>query len=184
MKLKFTVREIVESAMLIALAIVLDFDGLKIHIGMNGGSISFTMVPLVILALRVGPLKGFIGIGVVYGFLTCLKDGWGLQTFPLDYLLAYGSLSVIGFFRNIIFDNKKKLLPVLVLTLSTLLSVALRYVFACLSSIILYEFDLVGALIYNATYIPLSGAITIVVLLVLFKPLKLVNEKFPIKSIC
>ena len=46
---EFQVRDIAEMAMLIAIAIGLDLPGLKIRVGVNGGSISFTMVPLLIL---------------------------------------------------------------------------------------------------------------------------------------
>lgn len=183
MNLKYTVREIVESAMLVALAIVLDLDGLKIRIGANGGSISFTMIPLIVLALRMGPAKGFVGIGIVYGLITCLKDGWGIETYPFDYLLGYGSLAIIGFFKEIILDKKKPLKGILFLVLGIIFGVSLRFIFACIDSVILFEVDWVGAMVYNALYIPLSGVVSLAAMLLLYKPLLLIEEKFTKKSV-
>ena len=56
----FNVHDIVEIAMLSALSIVLD-QFLKIRIGATGGSINLAMLPLLIISLRHGPFKGFIG---------------------------------------------------------------------------------------------------------------------------
>lgn len=183
MKLKFSVREIVESAMLIALAIVFDLQGLKIQIGNGGGSISLTMVPLFVLALRVGFLKSFIGIGVIYGLITCLIDGWGIVYFPLDYLLAYGSISLIGLFKNIILDKNEKFEGILFLILSTLICLILRMIFHTISSMVFYDYSLVAAIAYNGPYVFVSGAATLVMLLLLYKPLLIINEKFKLKSI-
>ncbi len=105
-----SVREMVEMAMLVAVAILLDLDFLKITINADGGSISLTLLPLLVLAFRHGPLKGFLAAGVVYGFITCLLDGHGFGTFPLDYLLGYGSVGVAGFFRYLAF-NKTRTIP-------------------------------------------------------------------------
>lgn len=171
---RYSVYEIVESAMLIALAIGLDLPGLKIQLGANGGSISFTTVPLLILALRQGPLKGFIGIGVVYGLITCLLDGWGLYTYPFDYLLGYGSLAILGFFKPLILSEKQTKYNVkgaLFIVLGTFLSVIARLAAATLSGMIFYDLDFVGSLIYNMIYVLPSGAAAIVVLLALYKPL-------------
>ena len=183
MNLKFSVKEIVESAMLISIAVVLDLKGLKIQLWPDGGSVSFTMVPLFLLAIRMGPLKGFVGIGIVYGGITCLIDGWGIQTFPFDYLLAYGSLSVIGFFSKFILDEKKPGRGLFFLLLGIVIGLLLRLVFACVSSMIIYEYELMPALGYNIPYIFFAGVITILAMLVLYKPLLITNKKFPLKSI-
>ncbi len=176
---KYTVYDIVESAMLIALAIGLDLPGLKIRLGANGGSISFTMIPLFILALRQGPIKGFLGCGIVYGLITCLTDGWGLMYFPFDYLLGYGSIACIGFFQKQIFkDNNTKLNwhGIVFIAIGTLLSIAGRLLSSTLSGMIFYEMNFVDSLIYNSIYILPSGAIALAALLALYKPLLLVNN--------
>ena len=180
---EFEVRDIVETAMLIALAVGLDLPGLKIRIGVNGGSISFTMLPLFILALRLGTFKGFIGTGLIYGAITCALDGWGLQYFLFDYLLAYGSISVIGLFSKQIFSKGEKYpwLNIIFVLIGVTLGCTLRLLFATLSGVIFYETGFVESLAYNALYILPSGGACIVLMAVLFKPLLVVEEKFPSK---
>ena len=55
-----SVKEMVEMALLVALAVVLDLDGFKISLSADGGSIGFTMVPLFILGYRHGFFKSLI----------------------------------------------------------------------------------------------------------------------------
>lgn len=181
--MKITTREIVESGMLIALAIILDLPFLKFRVGENGGSISFTMVPLFILALRVGPLKGFIGCGIVYGVITCLTDGWGFMYFPFDYLLGYGSIAIAGFFKNRIFKASTTFKGIMWSTLAVVLALIGRIISSSISSMVFYEFKLIPALIYNITYIIPSGVLTIDLIAVLYKPLLKINERHPLRSI-
>lgn len=88
-----------ESAVLVALAIGLSY--LELDIGLQGGSLSLVMIPLVILALRHGAGWG-VGAGLVFGVIKCALGGgfaWGLASVLLDYVLAYGIIGVVGFFR-------------------------------------------------------------------------------------
>ena len=99
-----SVKEMVEMALLVALAVVLDLDGFKISLSADGGSIGFTMVPLFILGYRHGFFKSLIGVGVIYGLTTALLDGHGLMYYPFDYLIAYGvSISIGSLFSKAIF---------------------------------------------------------------------------------
>lgn len=178
----FTVKDIVEIAMLVAAAIVLDLPFLKIRIGSNGGSISFSMIPLFLIAFRKGLFKGFIGIGVVYGLITCFIDGWGIQTYPLDYLLGYGSLSIVGLFSNLVFPknvDKYSFKGIMYLILSIAVAAFLRLCFATLSGIVIYELDFVGSLVYNIIYVLPSSVIAIALLIVLYKPILAINRSFP-----
>lgn len=183
MKNNFTVKEIVESALLIALAVIFDIQGLKIQIGSGGGSISFTMVPLMILALRMNPLKSLISIGIIYGLITCLIDGWGIQYFGFDYLLAYGSISLLSFFRKIILNKDNQTEGIFCLVLSIILCLISRFVFHTLSSMILFDYSLMPAIAYNAPYVFISGVASLTLMLLLYKPLLIINQKFPPKSI-
>lgn len=180
---EFEVRDIVESAMLIALAIGLDLPGIKIRVGVNGGSISFTMLPLFILALRLGTFKGFLGIGLVYGAITCALDGWGMQYFLFDYLLAYGSIALIGIFAPIIMSKGPKYpwINVVFVLIGVITACFFRLLFATLSGMIFYETPFVESLAYNALYVLPSGGACLVLLAVLFRPLQIINEKFPTK---
>lgn len=181
--MKITVKEMVEMAMLIAFAIILDLPFLKIRIGANGGSISLTMVPLFVLALRHGPIKGFVGCGIIYSFLSCLLDGWSLMYLPFDYVLGYGSISIIGFFYKKICENKTDLNGILWFSFAILIAFVGRMIFSTISSIVFFEFSLVPALIYNGAYLLPDAAITLMLLIILFKPIQTINKRFPIKSI-
>lgn len=170
----FSVYEIVEAAMLIALAVGLDLPGLKIQLGANGGSIGFTMVPLLVLALTEGPLKGFLGAGVIYGLITCLLDGWGLYTYPFDYLLGYGSIALFGFFSPLILGSgqtKYNAKGALFIVTGTAAAILARLLMASLSGVIFYEFTFPASLAYNALYILPDGALCAAVLLLLYRPL-------------
>ena len=169
--------------MLVAIAIILDQPFLKIRVGVNGGSVSLTMVALFVISLRFNPIKSFIGCGLIYGFITCLLDGWGFATFPLDYLLGYGSLCFLSIFRNKI-QNLNGSKSIFLLVIGIIVSVTLRCVFSSISSIIFYGFTIRDALLYNVLYLGPSLGITLIVLLVLYKPLKMINNRFPRKSIC
>lgn len=181
MDLKISVREIVESAMLIALAVILDLDGLKIPIGATGGSISFTIIPLVVLALRLNFIKSFIFAGVCYGLIACLKDGYGMHTYLFEYFFAYGSVSVVSLFKEQIMDETKPFKGILLIILSITIHTAIRFIFASLSSMVNWDLEFVPALVYNSVYVPLTGLVTLGVILLLYKPILIVNKKFALR---
>ncbi len=173
------VKAITEDGILIALAFVLSFA--KIPIGATGGSINFQMLPLFIIALRRGPLHAFVSGGIIYGFLSCLVDGYGFLTFPFDYLLGFGSAAILGLFRTLILDeNKNFAYRLAFIFVGGLLATLMRFIASTASSMIYYEYPLVGALEYNAIYVPLSGAISVAALMVFFKPFTYINRHYPI----
>ena len=174
---KRTTRQIVEEGILISLALILDF--IKIPIGPTGGSINFQMLPLMIIALRYGPQHGFIAGGIVYGLVSCLIDGYGFACYPFDYLIGFGSVAALGFFRKYIFSedqtnyNKKGLFFIFI---GGLLSILIRYIGSNVSSIVVYQYSLKAALEYNSFYIPLSGLISIIALMAIYRPLIKINN--------
>lgn len=177
---KIKVRDIAEIGILVAIAIIFD-QFFKIKVGLEGGSIGFTMVPLFIIAYRFGFAKSFFAIGLVYGITTNLLDGYGLATFPFDYLLAYGSISFAGFYTSLIFPADHKTVKwqhIFYLVISVIVGTFLRYLGSTTSSIVIYGTTFIGGLIYNV-YILLSGAIALVTLLALYKPLLLINKIYP-----
>lgn len=179
---KSTTRQIAEEGVLISAAFVLNF--IKIPIGPSGGSINFQMLPLMIIALRHGPIHGFISGGVIYGLLSCLTDGYGFACYPFDYLIGFGSVGIMGLFRNFIFSEEQKTYNfkgLLFIFIGGTLSTFVRYFGSNVSSIVIYGLDLRGALIYNSFYIPLSGLIAIIPLMALYKPLIDINRRFPVK---
>jgi thiamine transporter len=90
-------RVLTEAALAIALAFVL---GLLPAFKMPfGGSISLEMIPLILLALRQGPVVGTVA-GIAYGFLDLVIDPFIVHPVQLilDYPLAFGALGLAGFF--------------------------------------------------------------------------------------
>lgn len=190
---RLSVRDISEMGMLIGVAFVLNL--LKLFsIGPDGGSVNLQMVPLFVLALRRGPIKGFVACGIVYGLLTCLTDGYGFASYPFDYLIGFGSTAVIGFFRPLIFVDEsgafakfdksgKLILAEVFILLSGIAATLLRMAGSTISSMVLYEYTFVAALAYNATYIPLSGLFGIIALMALYIPLTKIEKRYPVDAI-
>lgn len=175
------VQGIVEDAVLIALAFVLNF--VKLPISAGPGSINFQMLPLFLIALRRGPLHGLIAGGVVYGFLTCMTDGYGFQTYPFDYLIGFGSVAFLGFFKNFIMNkNMNFFLRELVLFGACLGSTFIRFIGSSVSSMVFYGLSFPDALIYNIIYIPVSGLIAAVVIMAALYPITIINNRFPVKQ--
>ena len=163
----FSVHDMVEIAMLSALAIILD-QFLKIRIGATGGSINLSCLPLFIIALRHGPFKGFIGGGIIFGFITCLIDGYGLITYPLEYFLSFGIIGILGLFSHFIHnsmlvnDKRKIILSYALIFMCSVIILTVRLFGATLDSMLLYEYEFVPALVYNISYIgPSSLIVTI-----------------------
>ena len=177
----FTVKDITEMGVLIAIAFGLNF--IKLFQMPTGGSVNFQMLPLFFLALRRGPLKGFIGGGIVYGLITCLTDGWGFASYPFDYLLGFGSIAVFGFFSHLILVPGERDYTVrgeLWLLLAGTISTSIRFIAGTVSSMVIYGYDLVAAMSYNSLYIFISGAISLAVLMGLLGPIRRINYRFPV----
>lgn len=174
-----TVRGMVEMAALIALAIVFDLPFLKIRIG-EAASFSLTMLPLIILALRFPIIDSFIGIGLIYGFITNLIDAYGLHTFPFDYLLAYGSLSIISLFTPLVFKkNKTVILNFMFLTLAVIAGVTLRILWSSVSSVLFYESTYWGGILYNGPPMAISGIVSLSMLFMLYQTLVMFHNQLP-----
>ena len=177
------VRGMSEDAILLASAFVLNF--IKIPLGATGGSINFQMLPLMIIALRRGPLVGFICSGVIYGLVTCITDGYGFATFPFDYLIGFGSAAIVGFFRPLIYPEKPAkhgyLIPEIFILVAGILSTFVRFVGSTTSSMVIYGYQFVPALSYNVLYIPLSGAAAVALLMIVLPVLQKLNRKYPTK---
>lgn len=182
---KISTRDIVEMAMLVAMAVVVHL--INIETGLAGGSISFTMVPLLVLSYRQGWFKGFIGAGIVYGLIACIlsmsfdNDGTTIVNYPFDYMLGWGAMAIAGLFRKPLFDDNSKLnniQKISLLVVSVLLACVGRFVGAMLSSMIVYSYDFVSAALYNLPYVFISGAACAVVMVILYNPLVRINRRF------
>ena len=178
-EISFDVRDITEMGIFVAIAFGLSF--IKFYSMPTGGSINLQMLPLYILALRRGPLKGFIGCGIVYGLICCFTDGYGVATFPFDYLVGFGSACIFGFFANLILNDKKSynVKGEIFILVAGIIATLVRYVGGCVSSMVLYNTSFSGALVYNLPYILPSCGVAVVSLMVLYGPLLRVHHYFP-----
>ncbi|WP_101843684.1 energy-coupled thiamine transporter ThiT [Halobacillus sp. Marseille-P3879] len=89
---------LVEAAIFSALAILLDvLPFLSFKLWAQGGSVSFSMVPVFIMAFRWG-IKGGVVTGLLLGFYQILAGAYivtPVQTF-LDYIVAFGVIGIAG----------------------------------------------------------------------------------------
>ena len=175
-------REIAENGILIAAAFILNI--IRIPIAAGAGSVNFQMLPLFIIALRHGPARGLVCGGIIYGLLTCLTDGYGFACYPFDYLIGFGGVMVMGFFRNLILSKEQQWYNVkgeIFLFVSALVATFIRFAGSTASSMIIYKLNFVDALAYNAIYIPLSGLVAIAVLMAAYGPLAKIHHQYPLK---
>lgn len=93
------VRLIVEIALCVALAAVLNLPGLQFRLPINiaGGTVSLNMLPIFVLALRRGAGAGIVA-GALYGFVDLLIDPFVVHPVQLllDYPIAYGLVGLAG----------------------------------------------------------------------------------------
>ena len=180
-KFTMTIPDIVEMALYIGLAVVCDMF-LKIRLMANGGSISVAMLPLFLMSLRKGFIKSFIGCGLIYGFINCLIDGYGFIYYPLDYLMCFGSMALLGLARPLIMNKENRLTikGVISLVVGLLISCLSRLFFATVSGVVMWGTPTYWeSFVYNITYLLPSLIIVIILMVALYKPLLMIEKKYP-----
>lgn len=178
----FSVRDMAEIGVFSAMAIGLQF--IKIPIGATGGSINLGLVPLFLIALRHGPAKGFVASALIFGLITCLTDGYGFNTYPFDYLIGFGGVAALGFFRKFCFkQNEKGYSPLGFLWIAVGVAIAslVRFAGGTASSMINYGYTFTAACAYNVIYVFVTGGVSLVAMELLFIPLAKINKVFPVK---
>lgn len=88
---------IVEIALTAALAAVLSMFAVKLPINFAGGTISLSMVPIFVLALRRGAIAGVLA-GVLFGMADMLIEPFFImpQQVFLDYIVAFAAVGLAG----------------------------------------------------------------------------------------
>lgn len=164
---------LVEGAMMIAIATVLSFIKMKTPLWVNGGSVTAgSMIPILIFAYRWGGARGIL-VGAVYGLLQFFIEPYAAHPLSiiLDYPLAFGLIGLMGFFAN---QSSK------VSSIVTGVTVGLfgRFMAHFLSGFIFFAayapegtHPVVYSLIYNGSYMLPEIVISIVIFLLLRKPL-------------
>ncbi len=102
-KLHLRVQALCEGAILLAVAVVLNYLSQIIFKSLpQGGSITLAMFPLLLYTHRWGLGRGLLCC-FCYGVMDMLLGGgyaWGWQSILLDYLLAYTALGLGGLFAG------------------------------------------------------------------------------------
>ena len=170
MKKNWTVKMLVEGGLCIALSFVLGY--IKLFSMPQGGSVTAgEMIPIIIFALRHGNLPGIV-VGALYGFVQMLFGGSIFHPVQaiLDYPVAFGVLGLAGLFSSE-FEKTKKILPVIK---GASLGIVLRMIAHTLTGAILFasyapegQNPWAYSIIYNASYLVVEFAITIVIIYLL-----------------
>ena len=186
-KEKITASEMAEMGMLVALAVVLDVVSHYVipKIPSQVGSISIALLPLYFLSLRHGAAKGLLASSFAFGLITCLTDGYGLWTYPLDYLVAFSGVAIIGLFKEQIIGEdvtKVNIKGELLILCSILLAGLVRLVGSGASSILNYKYTFIAAVEVNILYSFVSAIICAVILMAFYGPIIKINKRFPLNS--
>ena len=95
-KIKFSAKLIAQIGLAIALACVLQV--LRVYRWPQGGSVTLgSMVPILFMGIVYGPSIGLL-TGFIFGLLNLILDPFILT--PVQMLLDYMSLGLVGFFKN------------------------------------------------------------------------------------
>ena len=173
------VRALTEGAIMLALAVVLNYlSGIIFASLPQGGSVTLAMFPLLFYVHRWGLGRGLL-ISFAYGTLDMLLGkgyAWGWQSILLDYLVAYTALGLGGFFKG----KAWGIFP------GTVLGCAARFVIHYISGITIYRiieptavpgfgtFDNAHlySLVYNGSYMVPNTLLALLLAGVLYVPLK------------
>ncbi len=138
----------------------------------NGGSISFEMIPLFLVAFRHGWKVGVL-TGLIAGF-TGLLSGASIFhpiQFVLDYPVAFALIGLAG-----VFVRKRQVPNLSVIVLGILLGTLLRFMAHFTSGVVYFaEFtpdgwnDYIYSAAYNASYLVPQMIITLIPLLIISK---------------
>lgn len=175
MKQNNSLRALTEGAVMVALATALSY--LKLFELPNGGSVCIGMLPIFVFCVRWGLFNGLIA-SFSYGLLQLIFDGayaWGPWSMLLDYILAFGALGVAG-----LFARRKDGIFV-----GTVVGCLARFVFHFISGVTIYRIyeptEVLGmsfsdaylySAVYNGSYILIDMVLCLVIVGVLYVPMK------------
>ncbi|WP_010649660.1 energy-coupled thiamine transporter ThiT [Oceanobacillus massiliensis] len=170
---------LVEVAIFTALALLLDILPISFKIWAQGGSVSFAMIPVFILAFRWG-IKGGLLSGFLWGLLQ-IATGTAYILTPLqgfiDYMIAFTVIGFAGIFAKRIHlavksgETKKYFTYI---TLGVLLGSVLRFISHYTAGIVFFDSAVEGqpnwlySLIYNGSYMLPSFVLCTIIVFFLF----------------
>lgn len=165
-----------EGGMMIALAALLSY--VKIYQAPNGGSVTAgSMIPILLFSIRWGIFPG-LAVGASYGMLDFILKPYFVHPiqFLLDYPLAYGALGLAGVVYVMSRDKTQIKFPIL--GLGVALAIFGRLLFHVFSGVV-YFAEYAGdqnpwlySIGYNASYLVPELFISILVLMIIWKPIQ------------
>lgn|SRR5690625_2807725 len=175
MKKRWNVRMMTEGGLMIALTALLNH--ITIYQAPQGGSVSAGgMVPLLLFAIRWGVGPGFV-VGATYGLLDFILKPYFYHPVQLilDYPLAYGLLALAGLAYKV---KEGKVQEYINLIIGIALGLGGRMICHVLSGVIFFR-DAAGdqnpwiySIIYNSTYLVPEFLISVLVFLLIWKPVR------------
>ncbi len=167
---RMSTRMMVEAGIMIALAQILSY--VKVFEAPYGGSVTAgSMVPIIIFSLRWGFKNGLLA-GLAYGALQFIlgpKYSYHIVSLLFDYFVAFSVLGFAGLFNNTRVGS----------LLGSGLCIFLRFVCHVISGVVVFASyapetmnPLWYSVLYNAGYLLPEMAISLLVVGVLYSPLK------------
>lgn len=176
MNKKWNVNMLAEAGIMIALSVLLSF--VKIYQMPNGGSITAgSMIPILFFALKWGFRPG-ITVGIAYGIVDFIIKPYFYHPVQvlLDYPVAYGLLGLAGMFY--VMKDKDSTSDLIKIVIGVSLAVTGRMVSHVLSGVIFFA-EYAGdknpwlySLGYNASYLVPELLISVVIIILIWKPLR------------
>ncbi|MGF7057276.1 energy-coupled thiamine transporter ThiT [Brassicibacter mesophilus] len=176
---KNNVRFLTESGVMIALASILSM--IKVYEAPFGGSVTAgSMIPIIIIALRWGTLRGLFA-GLVYGIIQAIIDPYIVHPvqFFLDYPVAFSVLGVAGLFRYFVIKKAGSgKLEYVSVVLGVFVAVLGRMIAHVLSGVVFFK-EFAGdqnpwiySILYNGGYLSIELIVSIIIILLLWKTLR------------
>lgn len=141
--------KLTESAILVALAVALEFVSKLIPILQmpQGGSVSIAMLPVIIIGYKNGLFYGILS-GLTYGIINFLVDGYAFHwgSFAFDYTLAFMALGLTGVIKNA-YSNK-----IVLFNIGIIIVGFFRFVFHVISGVFFFESGIWASVVYNGPY--------------------------------
>ncbi|MYL35321.1 energy-coupled thiamine transporter ThiT [Pontibacillus yanchengensis] len=149
----------IEMSIFAAIGLILSLPFLSIPLWLQGGSISFVMVPILIMAFRWG-VKGGVVTGVLVGLLNSVIQPFIVHPlqYITDYPLAFALVGVAGLFASSIHRalhdrHTKQFMTILIL--ATFLGSVLRFCSHFLGGIVFFDYlapEDTSVWVYSLTY--------------------------------
>ncbi|BAM48144.1 energy-coupled thiamine transporter ThiT [Amphibacillus xylanus] len=170
----------IEVAIFTALALILDIiPFLSFKIWAQGGSISFAMIPVFIVAFRWG-LKGGLLSGLLFGILqVATGTAWighpiqGILDYPIAFMvLGFAGLLAPAVQAALKNNNTKRFVGMV--TVGVLIGITLRFITHYVAGVVFFESLIEGmniwvySLVYNSSYLIPSFVINVAAVSFLF----------------